>query len=167
MPQSSSLTEAVSDNGSLASGASGSSARTMGVWELRVLRTIKRSDAQLMTTSQGRFVTTTLGRTTTREGRTAVLAEARDFFARNGLYRSRDAQVLGGVCAGLGRRIQLRPWPARLLFLLVLVLLPGSPLIVYPVLWVLLPLEQAPTTTVVGWGSAAGPAADPRHATAT
>ena len=112
-------------------------------------------------------MTTTSGRITTSEGRTAVLAEAREFFARNGPYRSHDEQVLGGVCAALGRRVQLRPWPARLLFLLVLMLLPGSQLIVYPVLWVLLPLEQAPTTSVVGWGSAPAPAVDPRSSTVT
>lgn len=110
-------------------------------------------------------MTTTSRRTATSEGRTAVLADARGFFARNGLCRSRDERVLGGVCAALGRRVQLRPWPARLLFLLVLMLLPGSQLIVYPILWVLLPLEQAPTTTVIGWGSVAGPAEDPRSAT--
>lgn len=109
-------------------------------------------------------MTTTSQRMSTSAGRTAVLADAREFFARNGLYRSRDEQVLGGVCAALGRRVQLRPWLARLVFLLVLMLLPGSQLIVYPVLWVLLPLEQAPTT-MVGWDSGAGPAADPRSTT--
>ena len=96
-----------------------------------------------------------------------MLADARNFFGRHGLYRSRDEQLLGGVCAGLGRRVQVRPWPARLLFLLVLMLLPGSQLIVYPVLWVLLPLEQAPGTMVVGSGPVTGPAADPSHTTAT
>ena len=112
-------------------------------------------------------MTTTSGRAITSEGRRAMLADARKFFARNGLYRSRDEQVLGGVCAALGRRVHLRPWPARLLFLLVLMLLPGSQLIVYPVLWVLLPLEHAPTAEMVSWGSDAGPAAVPRSATTT
>ncbi len=69
----------------------------------------------------------------------------RDRFARQGLYRSTDEAVLGGVCAGLGRRFGLRPWPSRLLFVLLLMLVPGSQVLVYPVLWVLLPLAPLPT----------------------
>src|SRR5665648_187098 len=60
---------------------------------------------------------------------------------RNGLVRPIDDRVLGGVCAGLGRRFGLEPWPARLLFALVLMLLPGSQLLVYPILWILMPSE--------------------------
>jgi phage shock protein PspC (stress-responsive transcriptional regulator) len=60
---------------------------------------------------------------------------------RNGLVRPIDDRVLGGVCAGLGRRFGLEPWPARLLFVLVLMLLPGSQLLVYPILWILMPSE--------------------------
>jgi phage shock protein C len=67
--------------------------------------------------------------------------DIRAAFARQGLYRSRDARVLGGVCAGLGRRFGIRPWPARLLFLLVLMVVPGSQLLVYPLLWFLMPEE--------------------------
>jgi phage shock protein PspC (stress-responsive transcriptional regulator) len=60
---------------------------------------------------------------------------------RNGLVRPVDGRVLGGVCAGLGRRFGIDPWPARLLFILVLMLLPGSQLIIYPILWILMPSE--------------------------
>ena len=74
-----------------------------------------------------------------------MLYDARSFFARKGFYRSPSDRMLGGVCAGLGRRVQLRPGTSRLLFVLVLMLLPGSQLIVYPVLWVLLPLGQSPS----------------------
>ena len=63
-------------------------------------------------------------------------------FAQQGLVRSRHDKVLGGVASGLGRRIGLDPWPARLLLVLVLLLLPGSQLLVYPVLWILMPSEQ-------------------------
>jgi phage shock protein PspC (stress-responsive transcriptional regulator) len=63
-------------------------------------------------------------------------------FARQGLYRPLHNRVLGGVCAGLGRRFGIAPWPARLLFLLVLMVLPGSQFIVYPVLWILMPTER-------------------------
>jgi phage shock protein PspC (stress-responsive transcriptional regulator) len=68
---------------------------------------------------------------------------------REGLVRSRDGRVLGGVCAGLGRKLGIDPWPARLLFLLVLMLLPGSQLLVYPILWILMPAEEAPVTGTV------------------
>lgn len=63
-------------------------------------------------------------------------------FGRQGLYRPLGSRVLGGVCAGLGRRFGLAPWPSRLLFVLALMVLPGSQLIVYPVLWVLMPSER-------------------------
>lgn len=61
---------------------------------------------------------------------------------QQGLVRPRDGRVLGGVCAGLGRRFGIDPWPARLLFVLLLLLVPGSQLLVYPVLWVLMPSEE-------------------------
>ena len=64
-----------------------------------------------------------------------------DDLSRNGLVRPRDGRVLGGVCAGLGRRFGLEPWPARLLFVLILMLVPGSQLIVYPILWIVMPNE--------------------------
>ena len=99
-------------------------------------------------------MTTTTARVTTSEGRSELLQEARGWFARQGLFRVRDEQVLGGVCSGLGRRAGLRPWTARLLFLLLLMLVPGSQLLVYPVLWVLLPLAPAAVPGVddrTGW----------------
>jgi len=61
--------------------------------------------------------------------------------AQHGLMRPRDGRVLGGVCAGLGRRFGIDPWPARLLFVLVLMVIPGSQLLVYPILWILMPTE--------------------------
>jgi phage shock protein PspC (stress-responsive transcriptional regulator) len=63
-------------------------------------------------------------------------------FRSQGLVRPIEGRVLGGVCAGLGRRFGLDPWPARLLFVLILFLIPGSQLIVYPILWILMPSEQ-------------------------
>jgi phage shock protein PspC (stress-responsive transcriptional regulator) len=64
-----------------------------------------------------------------------------DYFRRQGLIRPREGRILGGVCAGLGRRFGLSPWTARILFVLILVLVPGSQLIIYPLLWVLMPSE--------------------------
>jgi phage shock protein PspC (stress-responsive transcriptional regulator) len=68
--------------------------------------------------------------------------DIRQSFAQQGLYRSRD-RVLGGVFAGLGRRIGLSPWTARLVFTLLLLIIPGSQILVYPILWILMPLEDA------------------------
>ena len=77
-------------------------------------------------------------------------------FRRQGLVRPRDGRVLAGVCAGLGRRFGIDPWPARLLFVLVLLVLPGSQFLIYPVLWILMPRETTypavPTTTAAPTG---------------
>lgn len=73
-------------------------------------------------------------------------------FAQNGLVRPVEGGVLGGVCAGLGRRFGITPWTARLLFVLVLMVIPGSQILIYPILWILMPKEQQvpvqQTTTV-------------------
>jgi phage shock protein C len=65
-----------------------------------------------------------------------------DRFRQQGLVRPADQRLLGGVCAGLGRRFGISPWPARLLFLLILMVLPGSQILIYPVLWILMPAER-------------------------
>ena len=63
-------------------------------------------------------------------------------FANKGLVRPRQDRVLGGVCAGLGRRFGIGPWAARLLFVLLLMVIPGSQILIYPVLWILMPSEE-------------------------
>ncbi len=68
--------------------------------------------------------------------------DIRQSFAQQGLVRVRQGRVLGGVCAGLGRRFNLTPWTARLLFVLVLMVIPGSQILVYPILWILMPSEE-------------------------
>lgn len=68
--------------------------------------------------------------------------EIQQSFARQGLVRPREGRVLGGVCAGLGRRFGIAPWPARLLFVLLLMVIPGSQVLVYPILWILMPSEE-------------------------
>lgn len=65
-----------------------------------------------------------------------------DSFRAQGLVRPREGRLLAGVCAGLGRRFNIAPWPARILFVLVLLVLPGSQLIIYPILWALMPNEH-------------------------
>jgi len=63
-------------------------------------------------------------------------------FAHQGLVRPVQGRVLGGVCAGLGRRFGLDPWPSRLLFVLALMVIPGSQILIYPILWILMPAER-------------------------
>jgi phage shock protein PspC (stress-responsive transcriptional regulator) len=65
-----------------------------------------------------------------------------DAMSRQGLVRPSEGRMLGGVCAGLGRRFGLDPWIARLLFMLILFIIPGSQILIYPVLWILMPAEQ-------------------------
>ncbi|GAA4249729.1 PspC domain-containing protein [Dactylosporangium darangshiense] len=60
---------------------------------------------------------------------------------RQGLVRPVHGRVLGGVCAGLGQRFGLDPWLARLLFVLALLVIPGSQILVYPILWIVMPSE--------------------------
>ena len=79
-----------------------------------------------------------------------------DSFRRMGLVRPRDGRVLAGVVAGLGRRLGIDPWPARLLFVLTLLVLPGSQILIYPILWLLMPTEQ-PGEAVVTSHPAAAP----------
>ena len=80
--------------------------------------------------------------------------DIRQSLARQGLVRPRDRRVLGGVCAGLGRRFGIDPWPARLLFVLLLMVVPGSQILIYPVLWILMPSEET-----VGFQSPQAPTA--------
>ena len=63
-------------------------------------------------------------------------------FAHQGLVRPQEGRVLGGVLAGLGRRFGLTPWTARLLFVVLLMVVPGSQILVYPLLWILMPAEE-------------------------
>ena len=50
-------------------------------------------------------------------------------------------RVIGGVCAGLARRFDVSPTVVRVLFVASL-LLPGPQVLVYLVLWVILPTED-------------------------
>ena len=85
-----------------------------------------------------------------------TMNEIHQGFARQGLTRPSEGRVLGGVVAGLGRRLGIAPWPARILFVLVLLLIPGSQLLIYPILWVLMPSES--TVTAQEWRTASAPA---------
>jgi phage shock protein C len=65
---------------------------------------------------------------------------------QHGLVRPTNGRLLGGVVAGLGRRFGIDPWPARLLFVLILLAIPGSQILIYPILWLLMPAEESVST---------------------
>ena len=71
------------------------------------------------------------------------MEKIRSSFARQGLVRSTDRAVIGGVCAGVARRLGLTPWVTRALFVVTLFALPGSQILVYPLLWLLMPSEDS------------------------
>ncbi|WP_319460556.1 PspC domain-containing protein [Micromonospora sp. RTP1Z1] len=62
------------------------------------------------------------------------------------LVRPREGRMLAGVCAGLAQRFGMSAGMIRLLFLLSL-LLPGTQVIVYLVLWILMPNEDRHAAT--------------------
>ncbi len=72
-----------------------------------------------------------------------MMDDIRRSMFQQGLVRPADRRVLGGVCAGLGQRFGLGPWTARLLFVLLLMVIPGSQILIYPVLWILMPSQHA------------------------
>jgi len=78
------------------------------------------------------------------------MTDIQQTFAQQGLVRPREGRVLGGVCAGLGRRFGIEPWPARILFVLLLMVIPGSQFLIYPVLWILMPSEESSWSSVTG-----------------
>jgi phage shock protein PspC (stress-responsive transcriptional regulator) len=56
------------------------------------------------------------------------------------LTRPRDDRRIAGVCAGLGRRFGLSSGVVRLIFVLSC-LLPGPQILIYLILWALMPSE--------------------------
>ncbi|WP_213454146.1 PspC domain-containing protein [Rhizomonospora bruguierae] len=56
------------------------------------------------------------------------------------LSRPRENRWVAGVCAGLARRLGWSPGLVRLLFLLSL-LLPGTQVIIYLALWIVMPSD--------------------------
>lgn len=56
------------------------------------------------------------------------------------LVRPRENRMIAGVCAGLARRFGVSAGLVRLLFVLSL-LLPGTQVIVYLALWIIMPDE--------------------------
>lgn len=63
------------------------------------------------------------------------------------LRRSRTARILGGVCGGLGHYFGVDPWLVRLLFI-VFAITAGAGLLLYVLLWIIMPMEDAALTTI-------------------
>ncbi len=59
----------------------------------------------------------------------------------NGLVRPRRGRMIAGVCAGLANRYGWSPTGVRLVFLLSC-LLPGPQILIYLVLWAIVPTES-------------------------
>lgn len=66
---------------------------------------------------------------------------------RSGLYRSKSESMIGGVAGGIGEAINLDPTFIRILFIL-LVLVGGGGVILYIILWIVLPLNDQNTYNV-------------------
>ncbi|MEC3979273.1 PspC domain-containing protein [Amycolatopsis sp. H20-H5] len=58
------------------------------------------------------------------------------------LMRSQHDKMIGGVCAGIGRRFGISPGKVRLLAV-VSCLLPGPQFLLYLILWAIMPKDPA------------------------
>lgn len=63
------------------------------------------------------------------------------------LYRSKTDQKIAGVCGGLGEYFQMDSVFFRILFL-VIVLLGGMGILVYLIMWVIVPMNSAETIQI-------------------
>jgi len=59
------------------------------------------------------------------------------------LYRSRDEKMIGGVCGGLAAYFSVDPTLVRLIWVIV-TLVGGAGVLLYIVLWVIMPLAPPP-----------------------
>jgi phage shock protein C len=64
----------------------------------------------------------------------------------NKLYRSSSDKIIGGVCVGLGEHFKIDPTLVRLAFAL-LFFLGGHGLLLYLILWIIMPV--APNSSIV------------------
>lgn len=59
------------------------------------------------------------------------------------LFRSRDRAIIAGVCSGLGNYTALSPWIFRIIFI-ILILSGGFGLLIYLMLWIIIPEAKTP-----------------------
>ncbi len=62
------------------------------------------------------------------------------------LYRSRTEKMIGGVCGGLAEVLDLDPTIVRVVFVL-LALLGGHGILLYLILWIVMPRQDQIKTT--------------------
>ncbi len=70
------------------------------------------------------------------------------------LYRSQTDMRLGGVCGGLGEYLNVDPTVIRLLFVL-LAITGGHGILLYIILWLLMPFKPAQTLSAEPLNAAA------------
>lgn len=68
-----------------------------------------------------------------------------DSLRAQGFVRVKEGAVLGGVCAGLARKFGTDIMAMRALVIVLMIIVPGSPLLLYPLMWILMPAEATPT----------------------
>lgn len=61
----------------------------------------------------------------------------------NRLYRSETDKMIAGVCGGLGEYLRLDPLIIRIFFVVLAITLNGTALLIYLLLWVLVPTRSA------------------------
>lgn len=76
----------------------------------------------------------------TRKGIGGVLM-AKNSKSHKRLYRSSKERMIAGICGGLAEYFNMDPTWVRLIFLLCL-LLGGSALLVYLIMWIVVPLKR-------------------------
>lgn len=72
--------------------------------------------------------------------RDSSVAGARAWFAQRGLTRPRSGKWIAGIAAGFARRYEWNPLVVRLLIIASFVL-PGSQVLAYIALWILMPRD--------------------------
>lgn len=58
------------------------------------------------------------------------------------LVRPVNGRMVGGVCAGLARRFGVSANTMRVIFVVSCIVIPGSQILIYPILWALIPSER-------------------------
>lgn len=58
------------------------------------------------------------------------------------LVRPRSGRVIGGVCAGIAQRYGWDPTIVRIVTVLSMIFIPGSQILIYPLLWLIIPGDE-------------------------
>jgi phage shock protein C len=64
------------------------------------------------------------------------------------LVRSRTNKMIGGVCGGLGEYFDFDPTLIRLLFAALIVFGAGSPILLYLLMWIIIPGADSPRAMI-------------------